>query len=43
MKARLIMNPGSCSGTGRRLWSFWESALRRAHACLGFDVATDGG
>jgi len=28
MKALLVMNPGSRSGKGRRLWSFWESGLR---------------
>lgn len=30
MKMRLIMNPGSRSGQGRRLWVFWEAGLRGA-------------
>lgn len=30
MNLRLIMNPGSCSGRGRRLWAGWEAGLRRA-------------
>lgn len=29
MNALLIMNPGSRSGKGKRLWSFWESGLRK--------------
>ncbi len=28
MKALLIMNPGSRSGKGKQLWSFWESRLQ---------------
>lgn len=28
MKMRLIMNPGSRSGRGRKLWSFWDSSLK---------------
>jgi diacylglycerol kinase family enzyme len=32
MKYRLIMNPGSRSGRGKRLWDTWEAALRRAGA-----------
>lgn len=30
MKALLIMNPGARSGSGRKRWPFWESALRRS-------------
>lgn len=30
MNVRLIMNPGSRSGRGRRLWDAWESGLRRS-------------
>lgn len=29
MKALLIMNPGSRSGRGRKLWPFWESGLKK--------------
>ena len=29
MNALLIMNPGSRSGKGRKLWSFWESGLKK--------------
>jgi diacylglycerol kinase family enzyme len=28
MKALLIMNPGSRSGKGKKLWPFWESSLQ---------------
>jgi len=28
MKVLLIMNPGSRSGKGKRLWRFWESSLK---------------
>lgn len=30
MTLRLIMNPGSCSGRGRRLWAGWERELQKA-------------
>jgi diacylglycerol kinase family enzyme len=30
MKIKLIMNPGSRSGRGRKLWSIWESGLHSA-------------
>jgi len=29
MNALLIMNPGSRSGKGKRLWPFWESGLKK--------------
>ena len=29
MNALLIMNPGSCSGKGRKKWPFWESNLKK--------------
>jgi diacylglycerol kinase family enzyme len=37
MKALLIMNPGSRSGKGKQLWSFWESRLQARR--LAFDSA----
>lgn len=36
MKVRLILNPGSRSGRGRRLWQTWEAGLKAA----GFTVET---
>lgn len=40
MKALLIMNPASRSGKGKRLWSLWESGLKKRGAI--FDsVITD--
>lgn len=41
MKALLIMNPGSCSGKGKRLWPFWKSALHAKG--LAFDSAITTG
>lgn len=34
MRYRLIMNPGSRSGRGRKLWRTWESCLRDAGAAF---------
>lgn len=34
MRYRLVMNPGSRSGRGRKLWRSWEAHLRRAGAVL---------
>ncbi len=41
MKALLIMNPGSRSGRGKKLWSFWESSLKAKG--LAFDSAITTG
>jgi diacylglycerol kinase family enzyme len=41
MKIRLVMNPGSRSGRGRRLWPVWEAGLRRAG--IPFECATTTG
>ena len=37
------MNPGSRSGTGRRLWNVWESGLRRAGVAFDRAVTTGTG
>lgn len=43
MTIRLIMNPGSRSGRGQRLWQVWEAGLRRAGVAFERVVTTGPG
>ena len=43
MKALLIMNPGSRSGKGKKLWSFWESRLRSIGLAFDSTITTRPG